>query len=156
MEIVGFSEKWAADFARMNYRWIEKYFTVEQHDRDILDDPKRSVIDAGGEVFFAIEDGQVVGTVALIPAGGNILELTKMAVDPAFQGRGFGDALIVAGIKYARDNGYETVFLESHHKLAPALSLYRKHGFEDVPNDPNSLYSRADVRMELAVKAGKL
>ena len=40
-EIVGFSPTYAADFARLNYRWIEEYFSVEQHDRDILDDPDK-------------------------------------------------------------------------------------------------------------------
>jgi len=40
VEIVGFADEWAADFASLNYEWIEKYFAVEEHDREILDDPK--------------------------------------------------------------------------------------------------------------------
>ena len=100
---------------------------------------------------MAVCDGKVAGTVALIPAGDDLLELTKMAVSPAFRGRGIGDELMKASIEFALDKGYPKVFLESHHKLAPALSLYRKHGFVDVDRNPNSLYSRADVRMELAI-----
>jgi|SRR5580765_7495300 len=149
IEIVNFCDKWAEDFASLNYEWIEKYFTVEQHDREILDDPKKWVIDPGGQIFMAIASGLAAGTVALIPAGEGVLELTKMAVAPEFQGMGIGDKLMERCVGYAKDRGTRIVFLESSKSLQPALSLYRKYGFVEVPGDPNSLYSRADIRMEL-------
>ena len=152
VSIVGFSPEMAVDFARLNYEWIEKFFSVEPHDREILDYPQRWVIDPGGEIFMAIVDEESAGTVALIPAGDSVLELTKMAVSPKFQGRGIGDELMKAAVGYGRLAGASMIFLETHHKLAPAIRLYRKHGFLDIPRDPNSLYSRADVRMELALK----
>ena len=153
VDIVEFDAQWAADFARLNYEWIEEYFAVEKHDREILDDPQRWVIEPGGQIFMAIVDGRAAGTVAMIPAGDGIIELTKMAVSPAFQGRGIGDMLMEYCIAYARERGdVQTVFLESHTKLSPALNLYRKHGFVEVPGDPNSLYERADIRMELGIR----
>jgi len=91
------------------------------------------------------------GTVALIPAGDGVLELTKMAVSPKFQGMGIGGKLIARCVEYAKDQNVRTVFLESNTRLTPALNLYRKFGFVEVPGDPNSLYSRADIRMELAI-----
>ncbi|HEV7699122.1 MAG TPA: GNAT family N-acetyltransferase [Pyrinomonadaceae bacterium] len=151
VEIVRHERGYAESFAALNYEWIEKFFAVETHDRDILDDPERWVIEPGGEIFMAVADGLAVGTVALIPAADGILELTKMAVSPAFQGQGIADRLIDACIGFAQDTGTLTIFLESHTKLAPALNLYRKHGFIEVPGDPDSLYSRADIRMELAI-----
>lgn len=150
VEIVEFSDEWAEDFASLNYEWINEYFEAEEHDREILDDPKKFVIEPGGQIFMAIVSGLAAGTVALIPAGEGVLELTKMAVAPEFQGMGIGDKLMIRCIEYARSTGTRKVFLESHTKLAPALSLYRKHGFNEVPGDPNSLYARADIRMELA------
>ena len=148
-EIATFNPSHAPDFARLNYEWIEAFFAVETHDREVLDDPQKWVIDPGGQIFMALMYGQSVGTVALIPAGNGILELTKMAVSPDFQGRGIGDTLMKASIDFARESGTKTVFLESHTKLQPALALYRKHGFVETPGDPNSLYARADVRMEI-------
>ena len=149
--IVEFNDSFVEDFARLNYEWIEKFFEVEKHDREILDDPKTWVIEPGGQIFMAVADGKAAGTVAMIPSGHGLLELTKMAVSPAFQGLGIGDKLMARCVEFARQTGAKTVFLESHTKLAPALSLYRKHGFVEVPGDPNSLYSRADIRMELAI-----
>lgn len=151
VQIVGFDAPWAGDFAALNYEWIEKYFSVETHDRDILDDPQTWVIDPGGQIFMAIVGGQAVGTVAMIPAGDGVLELTKMAVSPEFQGRGIANHLMRACIAYAYEVSASNVFLESHRSLGPALSLYRKFGFAETPIDPNSEYARADIRMELAI-----
>lgn len=156
VEIVEFADEWARDFAALNYEWIEKFFAVEKHDREILDDPQTFVIDPGGQIFMAIANGRAAGTVALIPASDGVMELTKMAVSPEFQGFGIGDDLMVRCIEYAREHGIEKLFLESHSMLVPALSLYRKHGFVDVPSDPDSLYARADVRMELAIGGGNM
>jgi hypothetical protein len=39
--------------------------------------------------------------------------------------------------------------LLSNTRLGPALTLYRKHGFRDVPLDPRNGYSRADIQLEL-------
>ncbi len=151
IEIVSFTDGWAGDFASLNYEWIEEYFAVEKHDKEVLDDPQTNVIEPGGEIYMAVVSGLAAGTVALIPAGEGILELTKMAVSPEFRGMGIGDALMAKCIEHARNSGVHTIWLESHTKLAPALGLYRKHGFVETPKDPNSLYSRADIRMQLAI-----
>lgn len=149
VDIVEFHPGHAKAFADFNYEWIEKFFAVERHDREILDHPVVSVIEPGGQIFMAVVNGEPAGTVAMIPAGDDVFELTKMAVAPRFQGRGLGDLLIVRCVEFARDRGAASVFLESHRSLQPALALYRKHGFVEVPTDPNSEYARADIRMTL-------
>ncbi len=151
VEIVDFSDEWAEDFASLNYEWIEKYFSVERHDQEILDDPQTFVIDSGGHIFMAVVSGLAAGTVALIPSGDDVLELTKMAVAPEFQGMGIANHLMESCIAHAETNGTQLIFLESHRSLQPALALYRKFGFVEVPTDPNSEYARADIRMELAI-----
>lgn len=151
VEIVNFADEWAEDFASLNYEWIEKYFSVEKHDREILDDPQTHVIAPGGQIFMATVSGLAAGTVALIPSGDGVLELTKMAVAPEFQGMGIANSLMQTCLAYAETNGTQLIFLESHRSLQPALALYRKFGFVEVPIDPNSEYARADIRMELAI-----
>jgi len=156
IEIVDFDEGFAADFARLNYEWIEKYFSVERHDREILDHPQEYIIERGGRIFMAVADGNAVGTAALIPAGDGVLELTKMGVSPEFRGRGIANHLMQACVEHARRSGTRTVFLESSRKLSPAIALYRKFGFVETPTDPNSEYARADIRMELAIESGNM
>ena len=150
-EIVSFDEAFAADFARLNYEWIDRYFRVEKHDREMLDDPASYIIDQGGEIFFAIADGKAVGTVALIPDGDDRFELAKMAVSDDFKGKGLGDLLMKACISHARQKGKSSIFLLSNTKLGPAINLYRKHGFVEVQPNEEIPYEPVDIVMELAL-----
>lgn len=156
IQIVGFDHAYAAAFAELNYGWIREHFTVEQHDREILDHPFEVIVKPGGEVFFAVtKDGQVVGTAAMIKSNTDLFELSKMAVAPEFQGKGISNALMDACIRFARSRHASTIFLETNSKLPAALGLYNKYGFEHTPLDPNSEYSRANVRMELNLSPSK-
>jgi len=100
-------------------------------------------------VLFAIDDdGTAIGTVALKCEGEGLYELTKMAVDPAHQGRGVGRALMAGALGAFRDLQGEALFLESSRKLGPALALYESVGFRHRPAPrPGSHYARADVYM---------
>lgn len=151
-QIVGFDHKYALAFAELNYHWIEEHFTVEEHDREILDHPFEVIVEHGGEVFFAVtNDGQIVGTAAMIRSNDELFELSKMAVAPEFQRKGISNTLMDACIEFARSKSVSTIFLETNAKLPAALGLYNKYGFVHTPLDPNSEYSRANVRMELKV-----
>lgn len=146
-----FSEQFATDFGRLNYEWIAKSYGIEEHDHEVLDHPVENVIQPGGEIFFAVENGVAVGTVAMIPMDNGSLELAKMAVDPAVRGRGIGDLLMAACIDFARTSKVKSIILESNTKQEAAVNLYRKFGFVEIPLDPNSHFVRANIRMELAI-----
>ncbi|MGH9949203.1 MAG: bifunctional helix-turn-helix transcriptional regulator/GNAT family N-acetyltransferase [Pyrinomonadaceae bacterium] len=150
VEVVEFADKYTEDFARLNYEWIAKYYTVEEHDNDQLDNP-RNIIDRGGQIFFAVVDGEVAGTVAMIRMNYEAFELAKMAVSPEFQGYKIGERLMQACVDLARNEGTPYIVLESNTKQFAAIHLYRKFGFVETPLDPNSQFSRANIRMELAV-----
>jgi ribosomal protein S18 acetylase RimI-like enzyme len=83
-------------------------------------------------------------------------ELSKMAVAPEFQGRGIANMLMDACIQFAIARRASKIFLETNSKLAAAPALYRKYGFKDAPLDPNSQYSRANIRMELAISSSDM
>ncbi|MFL6466363.1 MAG: GNAT family N-acetyltransferase [Pyrinomonadaceae bacterium] len=151
VKIVEFDDKYAADFGRLNYEWISKFYKVEEHDHDQLDNARRYIIDKGGQIFFAIVDGQVAGTVAMIRMNYEVFELAKMAVSPDFQGYKIGDKLMKACIELAKSSGTPYIFLESNTKQFAAINLYRKFGFVETTLDPNSQFTRANIRMELAV-----
>ena len=149
--VEGYSDKWAGEFARLNYGWIEEFYEVEVHDREQLDDPKSYVVDKGGEILFALIDGAAVGAVALIEMGNGSFELAKMAVDPDYRGFGIGEKLMAGCIEYSTKAGKKSIILESNTKQIPAISLYRKFGFVEIPLDPETPYKRANIRMELVL-----
>ncbi|QYS92529.1 GNAT family N-acetyltransferase [Flavobacterium covae] len=75
-------------------------------------------------------------------------ELAKMAVDKNFQGMKLSPLLMNACIDYAISQKAEKIFLLSSTKLIPALNLYRKFNFIEVPLGETD-YVRADIQMEL-------
>lgn len=151
VEIVTFKKRYAVDFAELNYEWIAKGYGIEDHDREILDAPYESIIEPGGQIFFALVEGKVAGTVALENHSKDSFELVKMAVSPSYRGLGIGDRLIEACIDYARKHRKKTIALDSNTKQIAAINLYRKYGFKEVPIDPKSPYVRVNIRMELVL-----
>jgi ribosomal protein S18 acetylase RimI-like enzyme len=152
VRIITFDPAYAKDFADLNYEWIAANYGIEDHDHDQLDHPVASVLEKGGEIFFALVDGQVAGTVAMIRIDDHSFELAKMAVSPKFQGRKLGDLLMNACVDFGRSKKAASIILESNTKQVAAISLYRKHGFVEVPLDPNSQFVRANIRMELVLE----
>lgn len=148
-EIVGWRPELRIEFERLNREWIEQYFVVEQEDLKVFEDPAGQIVAPGGEVFFLLDEGGVQGTCAVIRHDAETFELAKMAVAPAARGRGYGDRLVEAAIAFVQGAGARRLMLVSNTRLAPALTLYRKHGFRDVPLDPANGYSRADIQLEL-------
>jgi GNAT superfamily N-acetyltransferase len=152
LRIVGFEPRWRADFARLNLEWLERWFTVEPIDREVLGDPEAHILAGGGRVLFAIlgegEAARAVGTVALKRDSEGVYELTKMAVEEGHRGAGIGRALMDAVLDEFRALDGRELFLESSRKLGPALALYESVGFRHYPAPrPGTHYARADVYM---------
>lgn len=149
VDIIDYEARYAADFKRLNIEWLERYFYVEALDDKVLSDPQSSILDAGGQIFLARLDGRIVGTCALIRAGGDAFELSKMAVTPACQGLGIARRLIERAFDAFEASGATLLLLESNSKLQPAIALYESSGFVHVARPAGEAhYQRADVYME--------
>lgn len=136
-------------FEKLNREWIEKYFWMEPIDFEVLQHPEERIIAKGGTIFMAYVEEEIAGTVALKYASPGVYEFTKMAVDEKFRGQKVGWALAEAAIAKARSLGAHTIILYSNTVLAPAIALYRKIGFVEVPVD--GTYARSDIKMELSL-----
>jgi len=53
IRIVSYREAYKAHFKKLNYEWLEQYFTVEPSDKRVLSSPKKTIIDKKGYVYFA-------------------------------------------------------------------------------------------------------
>ena len=137
-------------FRALNAAWISKYFTMEASDYKVLDNPQQYILDNGGHILVALRDGIVLGVCALLrtPDKEYDYELAKMAVTPEAQGLKIGYKLGVACIERAKEMGAVSIYLESNTALVPAISLYRKLGFEEVTGFPTP-YARCNIKMLL-------
>jgi putative acetyltransferase len=138
-------------FRRLNEEWIRAYFSLEPKDLEVLGNPRGCILDRGGFVFMATDEGEPVGCCALLPMADRGFELGKMAVTKAAQGRGIARSLLQACLEKARSKGAPRLYLETNSKLLPALRLYESFGFTPAPAEaaPPSPYSRANLRMEV-------
>ena len=151
IEIIAFSEEFEKDFHDLNVAWLQKYFVVEPIDNEMLSHPKPFIIDKGGYIFFAKAGEEIAGTFALIPVEKGVYELSKMAVKETFIGKKIGNALLEFCIEECKKLGASKIILYSNTKLEPAIHLYRKYGFVELPLD-HSEYERANIKMEKKLK----
>ncbi|HEY4146711.1 bifunctional helix-turn-helix transcriptional regulator/GNAT family N-acetyltransferase [Pinirhizobacter sp.] len=148
VEIVAYEPAYAGDFRRLNLAWLERYFVVEAVDHAMLSDPEGAVLARGGAILFARSEGEVIGTCSLLHEGEGVYELSKMAVDEAWQGVGTGRKLLDATLQEYRRLGGRHLFLESSSLLKKALGMYERAGFVMQPGvREGSHYARADVYM---------
>ena len=147
VEIIPYRAEHAFQFERLNKAWIEKYFFLEELDKWVLENPHEAILAKGGAILMATWDGVIAGTVALIRVSDGEYEFAKMAVDEGYQRRGLAEALSHAAFAKARSLGAKKVSLYSQTSLVPAINLYRKLGFVEVPMDSH-LYKRANIKME--------
>jgi DNA-binding MarR family transcriptional regulator/N-acetylglutamate synthase-like GNAT family acetyltransferase len=151
VSIVDYKPEYCKAFKELNEEWITEHFKMEESDHKALDHPEEYIIDQGGHIFIALYDGEAIGACALIKMDKHKFEMAKMAVSPKAKGKGIGTLLGQACIDKAKELGADTLFLESNTKLKPAISLYRKLGFEKITGPP-SPYERANIQMELKLK----
>ena len=153
MRYVDFQPEHAAAFKALNVAWISKLFAVEAKDLEVLDAPTAKIIDKGGHIVMAIDGAEPVGCCALmlLPDGG--FEVAKMAVADSHKGQGIGNGLMQACVDKARAVGAPRLYLETNSSLAPALAVYRRHGFVEITDPARTVspYARADVWMELVL-----
>lgn len=147
VQILPFALRHAADFKRLNFEWLRRFFRVEPIDERVLSNP-RAIIRDGGAIFVARRGDSIVGTCALIDDGDGVYELSKMAVTANCQGLGIGRRLVDACIgAFKARSGGRLLFLETNSVLKPAIKLYESAGFEHAPSPQASMYERADVYM---------
>lgn len=147
LTILEYKPEYQPWFEKFNRDWIEKYFWMEPIDVAVLQNPDELILKKGGSILMASCDKEMAGTVALKFVEPGVYEFTKMAVDEKFRGQHIGLLLSEAAIIKARQLGAHKIILYSNTILAPAISLYRKLGFKEVPVD--AVYKRSDIKMEL-------
>lgn len=151
--VVRYREEFQSAFERLNREWIETYFVLEPADREVLGDPRGKILDRGGQIFFVLERGVVQGTCAVLRHSAQECEIAKMAVAPVARGRGYGDLLMQASLAFAREIDARRIVIVSNTVLNPAIRLYQKHGFVQVPLASDGRYRRANIRLELELNS---
>lgn len=101
--------------------------------------------------FVAVKNGALVGGAGIFPTEGlpgSTCELVKMYLSPEVRGMGLGRFMIDRCLQKAKENGFDSVYLETMPELKKAVSVYEKFGFAYL-NGPmgNSGHNGCDIWM---------
>lgn len=102
-----------------------------------------------GAIFLAIENGDMVGCVAVRPVTQQQAELKRLYLRPAYQGQGIGKQLFNKAMSRAKSIGYQSIVLDTLPTMQSAISLYQAYGFREIEGyyhnpDPSTKYYRYD------------
>jgi GNAT superfamily N-acetyltransferase len=86
-------------------------------------------------LWVVLEDGKVVGSIALRDLGAAEVELKRMYLRPSQRGRGRGKQLLTTALDWARANGVAVVKLDTSERMETAQRLYEAYGFRRVPGE---------------------
>lgn len=149
IEIIDYAPEYRDAIRVLNEAWLKRYFEVEPSDVVELGDPEGTILNQGGYIYYAREEGSaIVGVASLIRVEDGVYELAKMAVDDRAQGRGIGRRLAQTCIEKARTLYARSVILYSNTRLERAIQLYRHLGFQEIEMKEQH-YQRANIMMEL-------
>lgn len=155
IEIVSSTPKMKGKFAEIWVPWLKSVTGREPEPEDLLavGDPDSFYVKGGGNVLFALRDGEPLGVVAVKNLGGGVYEFCKLVVLEHARGLGVGRDLVQACIRYARDAGGQLLMLQSFRRLEVALRMYERMGFVAMPAPSQMLVlSRTEIIMGLPLE----
>ncbi len=154
----------AAAFKALNIAWIERFFAVEPFDEEILSKPDVYIFGPGGEILMARDShtGLSIGTGAIMPLkpeddGTPVFEITKMAVDPSYQGSGVGRRILKELLVLAQEKGARKAIIYSNRSLEGAIHLYKSEGFSEIPIEDaiKQRYVRCNIKLEYILNVAR-
>ena len=92
-----------------------------------------------GSVWIAENDGDIVGTVSVVPRGDD-LYIRGMAVLPKARGLQLGQLLLKQVEDFARAQGHQRLVLSTTPFLLRAIRLYEGAGFQRAGEGPHDLF----------------
>jgi len=101
----------------------EKILSIDPEDcTTFIDNPQKII-------FFADVDGVPAGQIKMVSWWNKFAYVEDLTVDTHFRGKGVGRALMRRTIKWAKEQGFPGVMLETQDNNVPACTLYQNCGF---------------------------
>ena len=88
-----------------------------------------------GAIHLVRRPGGGLAGYAITGRGGTLAYLQRVAVDPAWQGRGLGRSLVRTAAEWARGHGASALLLNTPEGNGSAAALYASEGFRTVTRD---------------------
>ena len=97
---------------------------------DNLSDIQKNYFEKGGTFFVGEYEGNVVGTVAILPETKDAVRLKRMFLYKKCRGKGFGSKLYDFAEKWCKKKGYKKIILSTYPHFKEAIRMYESKGFK--------------------------
>ena len=121
-----------------------------QHFDDELVGLKTMYGEPEGGIILCTADDKFIGCVGIRKIDNDIAELKRMFVKPGYQNQGIGKALLQKAVDLARTLNYNAIKLDTLKHMTTAISLYKKHGFYEIPpyyQNPNETAVYFEIKL---------
>lgn len=106
-------------------------------------------LENGGNFWLAIEDGKIIGTIALKNMGNGRGYLKRMFVHQDHRGTGVADTLLEKLLEHARDLKLNIIYLSTASSAERAIGFYQKHNFQKIAALPEDFKGGGNVFFQL-------
>ncbi|MGN0353848.1 MAG: GNAT family N-acetyltransferase [Muricoprocola sp.] len=95
---------------------------------------KYNQLDKIKEAIVVYDEKTLVGAGSLRKYNAQDVELKRIYISPSYRGKGIGTELVSQLMEWAKELGYQRMILETGERLKESCALYKKLGFEIIPN----------------------
>src|ERR1041385_6753270 len=116
---------------------LVRHLDADLAERDGNDHPfyaQFNKIDQIKHVVVAYEDSRPIGCGAIKEYAPNTMEIKRMYTSPGSRGKGIASRVLRELEGWAAELSYEKCILETGKKQPEAIGLYKKSGYEIIPN----------------------
>jgi ribosomal protein S18 acetylase RimI-like enzyme len=117
----------------MNHINKIQFLTKEHWNLLLLADPSKEMVDKyiqKSNIYEVLDQNLLVGVLVLMENSSEEVEIKNIAIDPTFQGQGFGKNLIHYGINESKKLGYSKISICTGNSSTYQLTLYKNCGFQ--------------------------
>jgi ribosomal protein S18 acetylase RimI-like enzyme len=145
IRIVDYSDKYRENTLNFILGILNKEFGLGEVERPDLYNIPGTYQEDKGNFWVAVENKDVIGTIALKNYGKSRGYIKRMYVDKSYRGTGLSEKLLHKLIKYARNLGYKELYLGTIESMVAANKFYQKHGFKEIDKLPRDLPDFGDT-----------
>lgn len=151
MEILEYINEYRDNVNNLMHEIMVNEFGFNQFSDGILNSKNEEYIMDNNKLWIAMEDGEIIGTTGIIEISENHALLKKVYVKESHRGKGIAQQLLNQCLDYAKDKGYDYVFLETYLRLERARAFYSKNGFVEY-EDGYEKVQGDEIRYRLNLK----
>ena len=129
MKILEYINEYKTQVNNLMYTILVNEFGFCSFSQDILNSQNSEYLEENNKLWIAVENEEIIGTTGLIQISDKEALLKKVYVKETHRGKGIAQQLLNQCINYATNSGYESIYLETYHRLERAKAFYSKNGF---------------------------